>query len=107
MCIRAAAIPRCSGFTTGQIGGIMGNARSPREDYLCPDAQQRCARDPRLCCDYKCSHLLAISGDAWPDDVRLSDIEPRFVCTACGKRGADVRPDFNWKEKPVAMMGYR
>jgi hypothetical protein len=32
------------------------------------------------------------------------DIEPRFVC---GKRGADVRPDFNWKEKPVAMMGYR
>jgi hypothetical protein len=59
------------------------------------------------CCDYKCSHLLAISGDAWPDDVRLSDIEPRFVCTACGKRGADVRPDFNWKEKPIAMMGYR
>jgi hypothetical protein len=24
---------------------------------------------------------------------------------ACGKRGADVRPDFNWREKPVAMMG--
>jgi len=50
---------------------------------------------------------LAISGDAWPDDVRLSDIEPRFVCTVCGKRGADVRPDFHWREKPVAMMGYR
>jgi hypothetical protein len=59
------------------------------------------------CGDYKCSHSLAISGDAWPDDVRLSDIEPRFVCTACGKRGADVRPAFNWKEKPNAMMGYR
>jgi hypothetical protein len=26
--------------------------------------------------------------DQWPDDVRLSDIEHRFVCTACGKRGA-------------------
>jgi hypothetical protein len=23
------------------------------------------------------------------------DIEDRFVCKACGKRGADVRPDFN------------
>jgi hypothetical protein len=45
--------------------------------------------------------------DAWPGDVGLSDIEPRFICTACGKRGADVRPDFNWKGKAVALMGYR
>jgi hypothetical protein len=44
------------------------------------------------CQDYHCSHLIAISGDAWPNDIRLSDIEPRFVCKACGKRGADVRP---------------
>src|SRR6516225_4459233 len=48
------------------------------------------------CADYRCSHSIAISRDAWPDDVRLSDIEDRFVCQACGKRGADVRPDFNW-----------
>jgi hypothetical protein len=27
--------------------------------------------------------------------------------SACGKRGADVRPDFSWNRKPVAMMGYR
>ena len=47
------------------------------------------------CSDYLCSHSIAISGDPWPDDVRLSDIESRFRCTACGKRGADVRPDFN------------
>ena len=88
--------------------GIMGDGRSSREDHLCPDAQQRRARDPRYCCDYKCSHLRAISGDAWPDDVRLSDIEPRFVCTACGKRGADVRPDFNWNAQgPIDGMGYR
>jgi hypothetical protein len=45
--------------------------------------------------------------DQWSDDMRLSDIEPRFICAACGKRGADVRPDFSWKGKPVAMMGYR
>jgi len=44
------------------------------------------------CTDYKCSHSVAISGDRWPDHVRLSDIEPLFVCKACGRRGADVRP---------------
>jgi hypothetical protein len=40
------------------------------------------------CADYRCSHSIAISGDRWPDDVRLSDIEARFVCQACGKFGA-------------------
>ena len=45
------------------------------------------------CADYQCSHSIAISADQWPDDLRLSDIEARFVCRACGKRGADVRPD--------------
>jgi hypothetical protein len=59
------------------------------------------------CSDYKCSHSIAISAEQWPDHVRLSDLEPRFVCKACGKRGADVRPDFNWDKKPVAMMGFR
>ena len=57
------------------------------------------------CSDCHCSHSIAISGDRWPDDVRLSDLESRFVCKACGKRGADVRPDFNWAKKPVAAMG--
>jgi hypothetical protein len=46
------------------------------------------------CSDYKCSHSIALSADRWPDELRLSDLEPRFVCQACGKRGADVRPDF-------------
>jgi hypothetical protein len=44
--------------------------------------------------------------DCWPDDVRLSDLESRFVRQACGKRGADVRPDFNWDKTPVKAMGY-
>jgi hypothetical protein len=48
------------------------------------------------CSDYHCSHSVEISGDRWADDVRLSDLEPRFVCTACGLRGGDVRP--NWDE---------
>jgi hypothetical protein len=25
------------------------------------------------CADYRCGHSIAISGDAWPDDARLSD----------------------------------
>jgi hypothetical protein len=59
------------------------------------------------CADYQCSHSIAISGDPWPDDLRLSDIEHRFVCEVCGKRGADVRSDFNWNRKQVSVMGYR
>ena len=42
------------------------------------------------CSDYKCSHLITMSGDRWSDEMRLFDIEPRFICSACGKRGADV-----------------
>jgi hypothetical protein len=32
---------------------------------------------------------------------------PRFICGACGMRGAEVRPDFNWNRMATAMMGYR
>jgi len=46
------------------------------------------------CADYRCSHSIAMSADQCPDEVRLSDMEPRFVCKACSKRGAVVRPDF-------------
>jgi len=46
------------------------------------------------CSDYRCSHHLKISADRWPDEIRLSDLEPRFVCKACGTRGADIRPNF-------------
>jgi hypothetical protein len=56
------------------------------------------------CSDYKCSHHIAISADQWPDDVRLSDIEDRFVCSGRGRRGADTRPDFHW-DKLGALTG--
>jgi hypothetical protein len=46
------------------------------------------------CADYRCSHSIAMPADGWSDQVRLSDIERRFVCKSCGKRGADVRPYF-------------
>ena len=38
----------------------------------------------------------------------LSDLEARFAGKVCGKKGADVRPNFNWEAKgPVGGMGYR
>jgi hypothetical protein len=53
-----------------------------------------------FCADYRCGHSVTLSADSWSDDLRLSDIEPRFICGACGRRGADVRPDFQ-----LAKMG--
>jgi hypothetical protein len=52
------------------------------------------------CADHKCSHVVAMDTDTWPDSLRLSDIENRFVCQVCGRRGADVRTGF-----PRAKMG--
>lgn len=46
------------------------------------------------CADYRCSHSITLDADLWPDSLKLSDIEDRFTCTACGRRGADIRPDF-------------
>jgi hypothetical protein len=31
------------------------------------------------CADYRCSHSIAVNADQWPDDLRLSDVEPRFA----------------------------
>jgi hypothetical protein len=60
------------------------------------------------CSDYHCSHWTTISGDQWPDDVRLSDVEKRFTCQACGTKGADVRPNFHWeREAQQAGRGVR
>jgi hypothetical protein len=42
---------------------------------------------------------VKINADSWPDHVRLSDLEPLFVCQACGIKGADVRPDWDWDKK--------
>jgi hypothetical protein len=51
------------------------------------------------CSDFSCSHSAEISANRWPDHVRLSDLETQFVCQACGIKGADLRPDFNWAKK--------
>ena len=51
------------------------------------------------CADYKCSHSITMSADRWPDNVRLSDLEPLFTCTACGLKDAEVRGNFNWEQE--------
>ena len=50
--------------------------------------------------DHRCSHHVETNADGWGDDVRLSDIEDKFAYTVCGRRGADIRPNF-----PDAKMG--
>lgn len=45
-------------------------------------------------CLHNASHNVILGRDVvdqWPDEVRLSDLEPRFVCKACGKRGAECQ----------------
>jgi len=38
------------------------------------------------CSDYHCSHSTAISGDRWPDDVRLSDLEAKLFAGLVARR---------------------
>lgn len=45
------------------------------------------------------SHSTNVPADRRPDHLRLPDIEPQFVCNACSKRGADVRPDYKGTNK--------
>ena len=42
-----------------------------------------------------CGGHDALDADAWSDNLRLSEIEHLFVCQACGKRGAEIRPNFS------------
>jgi hypothetical protein len=56
-------------------------------------------------CLHRCGHHTTIApdeADKWPDHVRLSDLGAKFICQKCGRRGADVRPDFE-----PAKMGTR
>lgn len=48
------------------------------------------------------SDRVTISGDGSADHVRLSGLELRFTCLACGNLGADIRPGFNC-DKPDAL----
>ena len=68
--------------------------RPARENSLRQNARTRPYPAHRYCGDYKCAHSVVIDAAQWGDDVRLSDLEPKFVCKACGRHGSDVRPLF-------------
>ncbi|WMT78728.1 hypothetical protein [Bradyrhizobium sp. Ash2021] len=51
------------------------------------------------CGDYRFARSVVINSDQWSDDIRRSDLEPRFSYKAWRRRGADVRPFF----EPAAM----
>jgi len=66
----------------------------PRERKITIGEMRETTRLIVYCGDHRCAHSITMDPDLWPDNVRLSDMEERFVCTACGHRGADVRPLF-------------
>jgi hypothetical protein len=47
-----------------------------------------------FCSDHRCGHFNIVPDDAdhGADELRISDIEDKFVCTACGVCGADIPP---------------
>jgi hypothetical protein len=74
---------------------VLGFMTTYQQKITFGDMRASGVRDVLIYCrDHRCSHHIAISADRWPDHVRLSDIEPDFG-TACGKRGAEVRPMFS------------
>jgi hypothetical protein len=78
----------------------MGDAETSRPKIALAEMRASGVRGLIIyCSDYRGSHSVAISGDPWEDDVRLSDIEPRSTWRACGQKGADVRPNFHWEEE--------
>jgi hypothetical protein len=75
----------------------MTKTRLAREQKITLGKCGRPARPRRrliYCADYRCAHSVTIDAAPGPDHVRLSDLEPKFTCQACGHRGADVRPMF-------------
>jgi hypothetical protein len=47
-----------------------------------------------FCSDHRCGHFNIVPDDAdhWADELRISDIEDKFVCTACSVCGAAGSP---------------
>jgi hypothetical protein len=58
------------------------------------------------CADFRCSHSVAMNADRWPDDVRLSDIEPRFrwVFAIRGPKSLTSIADVNLNDKLMLLQ---
>ena len=57
-----------------------------------------------FCQDYRCSHNVKLPAeyvDRWPDEIRISQLEPRFICSACGMRGSNIVAGSNSTVKAI------
>ena len=52
-----------------------------------------------ICVDPKCRHEATMSVDDYADAIELPSFAPRMVCSRCGGKRIEVRP--NWKEMPI------
>ena len=75
---------------------FIGDEAAP-EDHIRRNAGNRHPRAagllPRLQVQPHDEDRAGESRQVAPDDLRLSVIEPRFICTVCGLRGANIRGD--------------
>jgi hypothetical protein len=71
----------------------MGHAEAP-ENHLWRDARIRRSWRTGLLLRLQMQPLRHRQRRTLAGHVRLSDLKPRFVRTACGRHGADIRADF-------------
>ena len=92
--------PLLRGFVKARIYSFFGSplARPLGPHICCPAACAPLRNEPPACRNLGCllgfqgAALLAAGSSSRGCCVRLSDIEPLFVCQACDYRSADVRP---------------
>jgi hypothetical protein len=59
------------------------------------------------CADYKCSHSIEMMADHWPDDVRLSDIEPSLRLPGLWRAWRRSPAEFPLERRADRRHGYR
>jgi hypothetical protein len=50
-------------------------------------------------------HSATVEADRWPDETAVRDLRRKAVCTKCGMKGADVRPDWSDRPQPESLTG--
>jgi len=56
--------------------------------------------------DWPCHHQGMLPIDRFGAEETLPEIQRRCRCTACGWRGADLRPDYSNLQPPRQSVGY-
>ena len=67
------------------ILGRIGHMQRAQKITLGEMRQSGPTRLIAYCSDYKCAHSVVIDAGRWGDDVRISELEPKFTCRACGQ----------------------